>query len=377
MGRREELRSMQEAWRAYLDLALGFTEASRKRAMKVAKKLVGRGGATAEQLQSMAEDLVSTSAANRESLVRLVRFELDRALGRVGLATAEEVSQLTTRVRELEEELRLARAGTGPAVVTVADDELAASAAPVRRGPRPPRWSARRWRRRRSPAPTAPHRRRPHRPRRPPPRRHGARQGRAAGQGDPRPRGPTARNGGQGAPSKAVAKKTAARRRQTAPPRRPVATRPRSASRPSADQGRGRRTTADPPAAEPSREAWPPEPDGHPGAAGPARASGRPDRPDTRPSTRPSRAWPSRPSCRPPSRSPGTRRPSGRCTRHWQASTRADGSADPARRRAGPPRAGPLAGAGRRADRGGPGRGTRRRSRARRPRWSTRPTRCG
>jgi polyhydroxyalkanoate synthesis regulator phasin len=121
---------MQEAWRAYLDLALGFTEASRKRAMKVAKKLVGRGGATADQLQAMAEDLVSTSMANRESLVRLVRFELDRALGRVGLATAEEVSQLTTRVRELEEELRVAHAGAAPAVPATIDDELAATTPP-------------------------------------------------------------------------------------------------------------------------------------------------------------------------------------------------------------------------------------------------------
>jgi polyhydroxyalkanoate synthesis regulator phasin len=121
---------MQEAWRAYLDLALGFTEASRKRATKVARKLVGRGGATADQLQSMAEDLVSTSMANRESLIRLVRFELDRALGRVGLATAEEVSQLTTRVRELEEELRVARASEAPAVPAILDDELAATAPP-------------------------------------------------------------------------------------------------------------------------------------------------------------------------------------------------------------------------------------------------------
>src|SRR5215468_2075965 len=113
MGRREELRSMQEAWRAYLDVALGFTETSRKRALKVAKKLVGRGGATAEQLQSMAEDLVNTSLSNRDWLVR---FELDKALGRVGLATAEEVADLTTRVRELEEELKVARAGSAPAV---------------------------------------------------------------------------------------------------------------------------------------------------------------------------------------------------------------------------------------------------------------------
>src|SRR5258708_7661352 len=131
MARREELRSMQDAWRAYLDLALGFTETSRKRAMKVAKKLVGRSGATAEQLQSMAEDLVNTSLANRESLIRLVRFELDRALGRVGLATAEEVAALTKRVRELEEELKVARSGAAPAVTASMDDDLAASAAAV------------------------------------------------------------------------------------------------------------------------------------------------------------------------------------------------------------------------------------------------------
>jgi polyhydroxyalkanoate synthesis regulator phasin len=129
MARREELRSMQDAWRAYVDLALGFTETSRKRAMKVAKKLVGRGGATAEQLQTMAEDLVKTSTANREALVRLVRFELDRNLGRVGLATAEEVNQLTARVRELEEELRQAQAAATPVGATAGDELAAASSA--------------------------------------------------------------------------------------------------------------------------------------------------------------------------------------------------------------------------------------------------------
>jgi polyhydroxyalkanoate synthesis regulator phasin len=110
MERREELHAMQSAWRAYLDLALGFTEASRKRATKVVQKLVGKGGATADQLQTMAEELMGTSLANREALTRLVRFELDRALGRVGLATAEEVAELTARVRDLERQLRVAEA---------------------------------------------------------------------------------------------------------------------------------------------------------------------------------------------------------------------------------------------------------------------------
>ncbi|HEY2947320.1 MAG TPA: hypothetical protein VGJ53_02795 [Micromonosporaceae bacterium] len=101
---------MQDAWRAYLELALGLTEASKKRAQKVAKQLAGKGGATAAQLQALAEDLVSTSHANREALTKLVRFEVDRALGAVGLASADEVSDLTGRVRELEQKLRDAEA---------------------------------------------------------------------------------------------------------------------------------------------------------------------------------------------------------------------------------------------------------------------------
>jgi polyhydroxyalkanoate synthesis regulator phasin len=133
MAGREDLRSMQDAWRAYLDLALGLTETSRKRATKVARKLVGRGGATADQLQTMAEDLLKTSMANREAMTRLIHFELDRALGRVGLATNDEVAELTSRVRELEQELASARALAAEAtgVPTGAAAEAAAAAAAV------------------------------------------------------------------------------------------------------------------------------------------------------------------------------------------------------------------------------------------------------
>jgi polyhydroxyalkanoate synthesis regulator phasin len=101
----------QEAWRTYLQLAMGVTEASRKRATKAARELLGRGGATAEQMQALAEDIVRTGMANREALTTLIRFELDRALGRVGLATAEQVEELTTRVRDLERQLGEARGG--------------------------------------------------------------------------------------------------------------------------------------------------------------------------------------------------------------------------------------------------------------------------
>ena len=100
---------MQDAWRAYLELALGVTEASRKKATAIIRSLAEQSGAKIEDVQGMAEELLTTSMANRENVVKLIRFELDRALGKVGLATNEEVAELTARVRQLEIELRQAQ----------------------------------------------------------------------------------------------------------------------------------------------------------------------------------------------------------------------------------------------------------------------------
>jgi polyhydroxyalkanoate synthesis regulator phasin len=96
----------QDAWRAYLEMALGVTEASGKKALKTAKRLVGKSGVSAEQLQGMADELVRASAANREAVRNLVRVELERALNAVGLAKSDDVETLTARVRELEAQLQ-------------------------------------------------------------------------------------------------------------------------------------------------------------------------------------------------------------------------------------------------------------------------------
>jgi polyhydroxyalkanoate synthesis regulator phasin len=124
---------MQDAWRAYLELAFGLTEASRKKAREVAKEVLGRGGATAAQVQAFVDDLVSTSRANREELARLVRYEVDRALGAVGLATAEEVADLTNRLRELER--RLSGPGAAAGTVPPAGGHAAAAPPPVKPPP--------------------------------------------------------------------------------------------------------------------------------------------------------------------------------------------------------------------------------------------------
>ncbi|MER7334848.1 MULTISPECIES: hypothetical protein [unclassified Micromonospora] len=134
---------MQDAWRAYLELAMGLTEAPRKKAQDAVRRLVGSGGATAGQLQALAEELVSTGAANREALTKLVRFEVDRALGAVGLATADEVAELTRRVHDLERQLREARTTlatppAAPATPPAAAPGAAEPAAPPTAGPGAP-----------------------------------------------------------------------------------------------------------------------------------------------------------------------------------------------------------------------------------------------
>ncbi len=106
---------MRDALKSYLALASGLTDISKQRAVTAAKALVAQGEATVEQVNSLAEDLVQQSRSNREAVTALVKFELDRALGRVGLASNDEVGALTTRVRELEAQVRALSASKAPA----------------------------------------------------------------------------------------------------------------------------------------------------------------------------------------------------------------------------------------------------------------------
>ena len=96
---------MRDALKSYLALAAGVTDVTRQRAVAAAKALVAQGEATAEQVTALAEDLVQQTRQNREAVVALVAFEVDRALSRVGLASADEVTALTERVRHLESQL--------------------------------------------------------------------------------------------------------------------------------------------------------------------------------------------------------------------------------------------------------------------------------
>jgi polyhydroxyalkanoate synthesis regulator phasin len=97
---------VREALTNYLSLASGLTEVTKQRAKLAARALVAQGEATVEQVSGLAEEIVTTSRANRGALVNLVRYEVDRALARLGLATADELAGLQRRIAELEKTLR-------------------------------------------------------------------------------------------------------------------------------------------------------------------------------------------------------------------------------------------------------------------------------
>lgn len=97
---------MRDALKAYLALAGSVGEVSRQRALAAARALVQQGEATAGQVGALAEDVLEQTRANREAVGALVKFEVDRALGRVGLASADEVAELSARVRALEAAVR-------------------------------------------------------------------------------------------------------------------------------------------------------------------------------------------------------------------------------------------------------------------------------
>ena len=97
---------MRDALKSYLALASGFREVTRQKAAGAAKALVAQGEATAGQMTELADDLLQQSRQNREAVTALVKYEVDRAFGLVGLAATDEVAQLTERVRALEAALR-------------------------------------------------------------------------------------------------------------------------------------------------------------------------------------------------------------------------------------------------------------------------------
>ncbi|MDH4353847.1 MAG: polyhydroxyalkanoate synthesis protein PhaF [Actinomycetota bacterium] len=109
-----------DAMRNYVQLASGLTDVTRQRAMAAASGLLASSGVdqvvpgALGQVTALADEIVASSKANRELLVGLVRAEVDRAVGGLGLATQDDLAGLHRAVDRLTERLRLLESGGEP-----------------------------------------------------------------------------------------------------------------------------------------------------------------------------------------------------------------------------------------------------------------------
>jgi hypothetical protein len=105
-----------ESVRGYIELASGLSEVTRARAMEAAQGLlslpaagIATGSKVAGQAGALAEELFVTATANRSNLTALVRSEVDVAVTRLGLVSAqklEEAQAESTRLRSEVARLR-------------------------------------------------------------------------------------------------------------------------------------------------------------------------------------------------------------------------------------------------------------------------------
>ena len=126
---------MRDVVKNYLALAGGLVEAGKDKAVGVSQTVVMQGLTLVTKATGAVEDVREQTKQNTEAVAALVKYEATRALGRVGLVAANEVTVLQTRVADLESAARkqeaalaAAQAPTAAQVPTPAQAPTAAQA---------------------------------------------------------------------------------------------------------------------------------------------------------------------------------------------------------------------------------------------------------
>jgi len=131
--------ALSEAFGAAID---GASQLTRTRAKQLAERLLTQAGldnvdlgeAASEagsRINQLAEEIIAARKANRALLQRTITTELERSLGRLGLARADEIAALRAEVAELRRDLDEL---TGPGAVAPAK-KAPAKKAPAKKSP--------------------------------------------------------------------------------------------------------------------------------------------------------------------------------------------------------------------------------------------------
>ncbi len=111
-----------ESVRGYVQLASGLSELTRARATEAAQGLLSMQGTGIEtgsklavQVSALAEELLVAATTNRHNLTALVRTEVDTAISRLGLVSAEKLQESQAEAARLRAEIEALRSASSRA----------------------------------------------------------------------------------------------------------------------------------------------------------------------------------------------------------------------------------------------------------------------
>lgn len=85
-------------WKRLLEAGMQFSEMRRAQARQLASDLVAQGHIARDQVQAAVEEILEMSRRRREELRELVRSEVRRQLGALGLATKDDLARLERKL---------------------------------------------------------------------------------------------------------------------------------------------------------------------------------------------------------------------------------------------------------------------------------------
>ena len=101
-------------WKRALDTGAQFTEMRRSQARKLASDLVAQGQLAKNQVSAYVDELVDASRKRSEQLRSIVRTEVERQLGVIGVATKSDLDALERKLRAANGAKSARGAGTKP-----------------------------------------------------------------------------------------------------------------------------------------------------------------------------------------------------------------------------------------------------------------------
>lgn len=85
-------------WKRFLETGMQFTEMRRSQARQIASDLVEQGQLARDQVSATVDELVAMSKRRTDELRVMVRHEVQRQLGALGLATKDDLARLERKV---------------------------------------------------------------------------------------------------------------------------------------------------------------------------------------------------------------------------------------------------------------------------------------